>query len=410
MSKVDRRNFIRTAATGLASVGLLGSKIEVKASPARAVADETKKGTVITRTLGRTGIKLPVVSMGVMNADNPALVSESYKIGIRHYDTAWIYQRGKNETMVGSVIKDNHIDRENIIIGTKIVADMSPDAKSVGKEGKETFLKRFSECLERLQMDYVDILYFHSVNNIEMATDPYIIEAISELKEKKQVRFSGISTHVHWPDILNTIADKGFYDVALIAYNYSMADVPAFTDAMKHAVSKGMGLIAMKTQCKQGWLKESLPHEAQKLYEGTLMNTALLKWVLNHEYITTAIPGFTTFQQLEEDFTVAADLSYSNEEKKFLEDRNIKLALQGNCQLCGQCVSTCPYQVNIPDLMRTHMYATAYGNSFKAKETLNAIPSDRGLAICNNCDRCTAQCRRSVKIAERIEGLKLLYC
>ncbi|MBN1598347.1 MAG: aldo/keto reductase [Bacteroidales bacterium] len=409
MSKVNRRFFLQKVATGVASVGLLGTKIDTKASTGQTDNPDVYKGSVIMRTLGRTGFKLPIVSMGVMNADNPALISESYKLGMRHYDTAWVYQAGRNEQMVGNVIKDNNLDRESLIIGTKIVPHAGPDRESTGKETKDIFLSRFQESLERLQLDYVDILYLHNVQTIEMATNPYIIEALTELKDKKQIKFTGISTHVYWPDILNITADSGFYDVALITYNYSMAGVQEIEDAMKNAVSKGMGLIAMKTQCQQDWFKENLPDDLKRLYEGKMMNTALLKWVLNNEFITTAVPGFTTFQQMEEDFSVASDLSYSDEEKKFLDDRNVKLAIQGNCQLCGKCLATCPFKVNIPDLMRTHMYATSYGNSFKAKETLLSIPSDRGLEKCNICNECIASCIRSVKIAKRIKDLKVLY-
>ena len=39
--------------------------------------------------------------MGVMNASAPALVEQSYELGVRHFDTAWFYQRGMNESMVG---------------------------------------------------------------------------------------------------------------------------------------------------------------------------------------------------------------------------------------------------------------------------------------------------------------------
>ena len=45
-------------------------------------------GPLIQRTLGKTGLTMPVVSMGVMNADIPGLLRRSYELGIRHFDTA----------------------------------------------------------------------------------------------------------------------------------------------------------------------------------------------------------------------------------------------------------------------------------------------------------------------------------
>jgi predicted aldo/keto reductase-like oxidoreductase len=208
---------------------------------------------------------------------------------------------------------------------------------------------------------------------------------------------------------LNAAAEKGFYDVALISYNYSMSGQKPYTDAIKNAASKGMGLVAMKTQCQQSWYRDNLPAELKKFYEGPIRHTALLKWALRNENIVTAIPGYTTFQQLEEDFTVATNLDFSDEEKKFLENRDVKLALLGNCIMCGHCVSTCPMNVDIPNLMRTHMYATSYGDGFKARETLNSIPFSQGLDNCGNCEKCAAKCIRQVKIAKRISEMKLLY-
>jgi predicted aldo/keto reductase-like oxidoreductase len=75
----------------------------------------------IYRTLGKTGIRLPIVSMGVMNADVPGLVRRSFEIGIRHFDTAAVYQQGRNEQMVGSVIKEMGV-RDQVTISTKVAS------------------------------------------------------------------------------------------------------------------------------------------------------------------------------------------------------------------------------------------------------------------------------------------------
>jgi aryl-alcohol dehydrogenase-like predicted oxidoreductase len=55
---------------------------------------------IIYRTIGKIGAKIPIVSMGVMNADNLELVRRAYEIGIRNFDTAANYQRCRNEKMV----------------------------------------------------------------------------------------------------------------------------------------------------------------------------------------------------------------------------------------------------------------------------------------------------------------------
>ena len=140
------------------------------------------------------------------------------------------------------------------------------------------------------------------------------------------------------------------------------------------------------------------------------MNSALLKWALKSEYITTAIPGFTNFQQLNEDIAVAYDLTYTKEEEEFFKSKEVKLAIQSVCRHCGNCIASCPQNADIPSLMRTHMYSLSYGNPSMAKQTLSKIQPGRGLDICKDCDKCTSQCQFRVPIANRIYELKEIYC
>ena len=160
----SRRNFLSTAATGLAAAGLAGM------APAGALAQDgeqpDKKKKVIFRDLGRTGIKLPIVSMGVMNASVPGVVQASYENGVRHFDTAAYYQMGRNEQMVGSVIKKLKV-REKVIIGTKILT-RNQRRNLVGKNMVNKVISLTEASLSRLKMDYIDILYIHSVTGPEL--------------------------------------------------------------------------------------------------------------------------------------------------------------------------------------------------------------------------------------------------
>jgi len=87
---INRRKFLGAAAGTVAGVLTLGGYVPASA---RNQKNEEKAGGLIIRTLGRTGYKIPVVGMGVMNADNPELVHRAYELGIRHLTlptaTAW---------------------------------------------------------------------------------------------------------------------------------------------------------------------------------------------------------------------------------------------------------------------------------------------------------------------------------
>ena len=402
---MTRRNFLARATQGAASMAAL-PLIGLAQTPAPGKT-AAGGGKVITRTLGRTGIRLPIVNMGVMNSDSPVLVRRAFEVGMRLFDTAAYYERGRNEEMVGSVLKELGA-RDQATIVTKIYIP-HPQRGMSPERAKEFFLKTAEESLPRLKTDHIDILYSHNVSTLEYLKNPGILEALQLLKKQGKTRFIGFSTHQGMAECLNAAADLGIYEVILTTFNYSYHSDQPLLQALAKAAAAGIGLMAMKTQCQADWYREGVPAEMQGFYQGRIIHPALLKWALRHEFITSAVPGFVNFQQLEEDWPCAFDLDYSPAEKKFLEDRNIKLAMASVCRQCGACIASCPQGAAIPELLRVHMYAFNYGNPFQARHTMDAIPKDKGLQLCLNCDPCRAGCVNRVQIGRRIGQLKGIY-
>ncbi len=385
----DRRKFLSKTSFALASAGIVGlpthwiSRQQAPAVPAKGQA-------ALQRALGRTGMKVPIVSMGVMNANNPEIIKQAYEAGVRLFDTALGYQQGRNEKMIGDVLSQLGV-RDKVLIQTKIPFPRVP-AGSV----KEKFLGDFAGCLERLQTKYVDVLMIHQPS-VEQMNNPEIVAALKEAKQQKTARFIGVSQHQGQPGILNSAAETGIYDVILVGFNFTNAGDADFLTAIKNAAAKGVGIVAMKTQT--GGRAKNL---------GPLNQTAMLKWVLQHPEIATAIPGYTNFDQLKESFAVASGLDFTAEEKAWLTDKNVKLALDF-CKQCGSCLATCPQGVDVPTLMRTHMYAACYANFEQARATLEEIPAYAGLKNCSDCSQCSARCVNNVRIGERIADLKTTY-
>ena len=111
---------------------------------------------------------------------------------------------------------------------------------------------------------------------------------------------------------------------------------------------------------------------------------------------------------MKQNFSVAYGLSYTEEEKKFLAEKNLVASIQF-CQQCGTCSGTCPKGVDIPTLMRTHMYAARYGNFLHARATLDGIEQSAHLKNCGDCAECDAHCAHHVDIARSIGELKSMY-
>lgn len=397
-SRISRRSFIASSVTGLAAAGFMGIP-----SGAVFAQEKKEKGEVIYRTLGKTGLRMPIVGMGVMNANNPEIVHAAYENGIRHFDTAARYQYGRNEQMVGNVIKNLGV-RDKVIICTK---EMRPAQREANTP--EKMIERLkSSCegsLKRLKTDYIDILCVHSVGSAEGASDPALIEGMNQLKKEGKIRFSGVSTHEAMTEVINTITEKKSFDVAVTAINVSMADDVDLLAAIDNAASKGIGIIAMKTQAGG----QGLPNrDSFQEFDSPTINTACLKWVLHNQSITTSIPGFVNYTHLMEDFSVAYDLEYTEDEKRFLTINDLKLGL-GFCRQCRQCVPTCPRGADVPNLMRVHMYAAQYGNFQHARAELDDIRKDKSINVCGSCPECVALCANQVDIRSRVENLKSMY-
>ncbi|MBN2814112.1 MAG: aldo/keto reductase, partial [Bacteroidales bacterium] len=216
---VNRRGFLKSSAMGAAGA-LMGTPLLAGRSA------EKEEPVIIRRQLGNTDIELPIVSFGVMRSDNPALVKAAYNMGFVHFDTAHVYQEGRNEVMLGELFKE--IPRENIVLATKVGADGID--RQTGEPGpattKEGILTKFEASMNRLQMKYVDILYLHGVSSRNTALAPPLLEAFDELKKQGKVRYVGMSTHRNEPEVIQAAIDSNFYNVVLTAINFkhAMAD------------------------------------------------------------------------------------------------------------------------------------------------------------------------------------------
>ena len=397
-NELKRRAFLRKSLTGLAVVGTIPGAVKAAAlgssRPGQAVAGQGQAKPIV-RTLGKTGLKIPVVSMGVMNADNPAVVQAALDSGIFMLDTANGYQRGRNEQMIGQVIKGK--PRDSYMIATKVPGP-GKDKSMKGLEGEalqKNFLDKFDLSLGRLGLDHVEILYLHNNETREDVQNPAIIEALQKAKKSGKARFIGITTHSNEPAVIRATIEAKVYDVVLTAYNFLQDYRDDLRKAVAEAAAAGIGVVAMKTQAGAYWDKERLQ---------PINMRAALKWVLNDPNVTTAIPGFTTFDQLKEDVTVMTDLKLTPQELKDLKLGEQVAGLY--CQQCGQCVSGCPKALPIPDLMRGYMYAYGYRNLQAAHELVGSL--DVAENPCGSCASCSAVCAKGFDIADRVKDISRL--
>ena len=387
---IGRRDFMKSTLAGVGGLFFL-PKIDMK-QELRLVEAKGKEKKIVYRTLGKTGIKVPVISMGAHHTDNPNLVRVALDSGIVMLDTAQAYQRGQNEEMIGQVLKGR--PRDSYVIATKAGLPNNQTTGLYTEEATEkAFLKKVDSSLKNLGLDYVDIYYHHNVWKRESALYEPILKALEKVKKEGKARFVGITTHMNEPEVIRAAVDSKFYDVILTSYNFQQKHYAEMRNAIAGASQAGLGVVGMKAI--RGGSGQA----------PTVKNTAAaLKWVLQDPNVATIVPGFTTFEEMNIDLTVMEDPSLTDSEKKDLQK---EASLPGlYCQGCRQCLGQCPEHLPIPDLMRAYMYAHGYRNLTHAQDLVLSL--NLPTRVCEDCSQCQVRCLIGFNVSRKIRDVVLL--
>jgi len=385
---MDRRDFMKSTAAGFGGFFLLSAN-EIK--PEETTKKPQKEPKIIYRTLGKTGIKLPAINMGVMNSSNPNLVRAALNAGMVLLDTATTYQRGTNEAMIGEVVKER--PRDSYVICTKA---HPPENRATGLYTKEAteedYQKKIDASLKNLGLDTIDIYHHHGASVRESVLYEPVMKALEKAKKAGKIRFIGISTHKNEPEVIQAAIDSKFYDVILTPYNFRQQNHAEIGKGIARAAAAGMGVIAMKAM---GGVR--LQERAEKPVEPV----PALKWVLQDSNVHTIIAGFTTFDQMNLDLSVMENPTLTNSEKAQLKWAAFQTGLY--CQGCGLCVKQCPRRLPIPDLMRAYMYVYGYRNLSHSRDlllSLNLPPR-----VCGDCDECLVKCSIGFNVSRKIQDV-----
>ena len=123
---LSRRKFMATSVSALASAGLASvAPGLVRADDQTAASTDIENG-IIHRKLGRTGLDIPIVSMGAMPCNDPTLVQACFESGMRLFDTAANYGYGRNEQMVANALHRAGV-RDKAVFMTKVLTPAQRD-------------------------------------------------------------------------------------------------------------------------------------------------------------------------------------------------------------------------------------------------------------------------------------------
>jgi len=169
---------------------------------------------------------------GKADAENSrAMYDAARAAGINHFDTAHGYTAGQSETLLGRFAAR---DREKLFISTKVA--------STGNCHPNAITQDFEECLQRLNMDYVDMLYLHRWDDAVPLEATY--EAVARMVESGRVRHIGVSNYAAWQVMkAQSVAQSLSLHISMIQPMYSLVKRQVEVEILPMAASEGFAII-----------------------------------------------------------------------------------------------------------------------------------------------------------------------
>jgi predicted aldo/keto reductase-like oxidoreductase len=321
-------------------------------------------------TLGRTGITVPQNGFGALpiqrisKEDAVSLLRKAYEGGMRFFDTARAYS--DSEEKLGVAFAGM---RDRVFISSKTMA-----------ETKEKFRSDLETSLEKLQTDYIDIYQLHCAARCYDEGDE-LYEALKEAKKQGKIRHIGITAHKI--GVAEDIVKSGLYETLQFPFSYlaSERDIRLVRDC----AAAGMGFIAMKG-LSGGLLTDSeacmafmSEYEALPIW-GVQRESELAEWlsfftkeVRMTDEIRAVIEkdraellgefcrgcGYCMPCTVDIVINQCARMSQmirrAPSQNWLTEHWQNEMMKIENCIECGICKTRCPYELDIPNLLKKNL-------------------------------------------------------
>lgn len=312
--------------------------------------------------LGNTGVDVSRICLGCMSFGKPGkengvfpwakdyddakpIFKKAVDLGINYFDTANVYQMGTSEEITGRLIKDFGLNRDEIVVATKVHFDMRPGRPNGGGSSRKNIMAEIDHSLKRLGLDYVDLYQIHRLDHNTPMEE--IMEALHDVVKAGKARYIGASTMFAWEfERLNNIAEThGWTKFVSMQNQYNLIYREEEREMMPLCQDRKIAVVPWSPlaggRCARPWgvqterskiddvspLVWTTPEQDKKVVDaleevskmnGNTMAQNALAWMLSKPYVTAPIVGSTSPKHLEE-AVKALDIKLSEEEIKALE-------------------------------------------------------------------------------------------
>lgn len=322
---------------------------------------------VIKMRLGKTNLEVNKNGFGALpiqrrnEKDSIDILKIAYDNGIDFYDTARFYT--DSEEKMGKAFKNI---REDIYIATK-----------TAMETPEEFWKDLETSLKNLKTDYIDLYQFHNISFCPKKEDE-LYKAMLEAKNQGLVNHIGITTHKY--TIANEALESGLYETLQYPFSYlSGKDEIKIVEKCKQM---DVGFIAMKA-----------------MGGGLLKNSKASYAYINQFDNVLPIWGIQNICELEEFLTYDETTVLNDELKQIIE--NDKKELGDNfCRGCGYCMP-CPEDINISLCARMSLWIRRFPTEPYLTEEYQKIMNET--QNCLECYACVDNCPYELDIPKLLK-------
>lgn len=263
------------------------------------------------RMLGQSTIEISEISLGCMSlppieAEAKKIITAALDAGITYFDTADLYDRGKNEQVIGTALKGH---RQNIILASKVGNRWVEGKDGWGWDSSATYMKQaVRDSLQRLQTDYLDVYQLHGGTLDDNWEE--IIDTFEGLKKEGLIREYGISSirpNVFMPFLENSQAISNMMQFNVFDERASEF-FPQIEAAGASVVTRGSLAKGLLTNEWRERLKGFMSYRESEVKEVLMqiqqqfedVHAAALAFNLQYKTVASTVIGARTVEQLNE--------------------------------------------------------------------------------------------------------------